>query len=509
MPQVVASRSTESHFACLREMRNFGGAAQTGGLAEDVIQDFLDDGNHELAIAIERAYARFLELQQSDADYLALDEIEQIHRSHAGLTNFYSEDAVNPYVAASAFGPWIVSLKGAVIYDCGGYGMLGLGHAPEAVLEAMNKPHVMANIMTASLSQVDFVSRLRREIGHTRTGGTPFASFLCLNSGSESMSIASRIADINTGILTSPGARYDGCKVRGLTLRGSFHGRTDRPARYSHSTSKQYEKHLASFREGSYLLTVEPNNMEALETIFSEAENEGTFIEAFFMEPVMGEGNPGLAIEPGFYARARELTREHGSMLVVDSIQAGLRAYGVLSIVDYPGFREFDEPDMESYSKALNAGQFPLSVLALSEKTAAIYRRGLYGNTMTTNPRALDVAIAVLDSFDAERRGNIRARGQELVKGLAALANEIDDAITNTQGTGLLVSCALAPRYKAYGTNSTEDYLRKNGLGVIHGGERSIRYTPVFNIGAKEVGLIIELTRDALLNGPTRPDEEK
>ena len=78
---------------------------------------------------------------------------------------------------------------------------------------------------------------------------------------------------------------------------------------------------------------------------------------------------------PGLHVLV-EWTREHGSMLVVDSIQAGLRAHGVLSIVDYPGFGEHDEPDMESYSKALNAGQFPLSVLALSGMAAANYRQG-------------------------------------------------------------------------------------------------------------------------------------
>jgi acetylornithine/succinyldiaminopimelate/putrescine aminotransferase len=485
-------------------MREFGGVALTSGLTDDVIQDFLEDNYPELAVAIERGYAGFLELKKTHADYLALDETQQIKHSHAGLTNFYAEDAVNPYVAASAAGPWIISLKGAVIYDCGGYGMLGMGHAPEIVLEAMNQPHVMANIMTASVSQMEFIECLRREIGHTRVNGTPYASFLCLNSGSEAMSIASRIADINTRVLTDPGARYEGCKVRGLTLQGSFHGRTARPARFSHSCAEQYQKYLASYRASDYLLTVEPNNVEALEAVYTQAENDGCFIEAFFMEPVMGEGNPGLPIEPDFYARARTLTREHGSMLVVDSIQAGLRAYGVLSIVDYPGFREHDEPDMESYSKALNAGQFPLSVLALSKKAATTYRQGLYGNTMTSNPRALDVAVAVLDSFDSWRRKNIRVRGEELVTGLAALADETNNGITSTQGTGLLVSCALASRYKTYGANSTEDYLRKKGLGVIHGGEHSLRFTPVFDIGAKEVDLILKLTRDALLHGPVR-----
>jgi len=484
------------------EMREYGGTALTTGLADDVIQDFIEDDYTDLVVAIERGYARFLELKESHAEYLALDEMEQINEAHGGLTNFYDEDAVNPYVAVSAAGPWVVSLKGAVVYDCGGYGMLGLGHVPDSVQDAMCQPHVMANIMTASVSQVDFIACLKKEIGHTLPNGTPYASFICLNSGSEAMSMASRIADINTRLLTDPGARHEGKEIRGLTLKGSFHGRTDRPARFSDSTFKKYEKHLASYRDREYLLTVEPNNIEALEAAFADAEKEGVFIEAFFMEPVMGEGNPGMAIEPKFYGRARELTREHGSVFVVDSIQAGLRAHGVLSIVDYPGFEGLGAPDMESYSKALNAGQFPLSVLALSENAADTYRRGLYGNTMTSNPRALDVAIAVLTSFDDERRENIRARGKELIAGLQTLTDETD-GVESTQGTGLLVSCALAPRYKAYGADSTEDYLRRHGLGVIHGGEHSLRYTPVFDITSKEVDLIVQLTKDALLNGPT------
>lgn len=503
MVHAVTSRKSDSHLACLKEMRACGGAALTSGLADAVIQDFLEDGYQDLAVAIERGYARYQELKESHAEFVALNETDQINQAHGGLTNFYAEDAVNPYVAVSAAGPWLISLKGAVIYDCGGYGMLGLGHVPEAVQEAMCQPHVMANVMTASPSQVDFIACLKREIGHTLPGGTPYASFICLNSGSEAMSIASRITDINTRTLTDPGARHAGHEIRGLTLKGSFHGRTDRPARFSHSSSKQYQKHLASYRDCDYLLTVEPNNIGALETIFTNAEDEGVFIEAFFMEPVMGEGNPGMAIEPDFYARARELTREHGTMLVIDSIQAGLRAHGVLSMVDYPGFEGLDEPDMESYSKALHAGQFPLSVLALSEEAADTYRHGLYGNTMTSNPRALDVAVAVLKSFNSERRQNIETRGKELLEGLEGLA-DITDGITSTQGTGLLVSCALAPRYKAYGANSTEDYLRRNGLGVIHGGEHSLRYTPVFDLSAKEVDLIVQLTKDALLNGPVR-----
>lgn len=501
MSQSANELKTEGLISKLYEMRGFGGPPITSGLSDQVIEEFLED-HDALAVAIERAYEIFHGARTSHPHFLALGETDQIREAQAGYTNFYDADAVNPYVAVAAAGPWIVSLKGAVIYDCGGYGMLGLGHAPHALLDAMNQPHVMANIMTASLSQLDFTKCLRNEIGHTRAGGTPFTSFLCLNSGSEATSMASRIADINTKNLTDPGARYEGCEVHGLTLKGSFHGRTDRPARFSDSTLGNYRKHLASYQDSDYLLAVPPNDIESMEAVFAQADKDGRFIEAFFMEPVMGEGNPGQAITRDFYQRARELTKDHGTLLVVDSIQAGLRAHGVLSIVDYPGFEDLGGPDMEAYSKSLNGGQFPLSVLALSETAASIYRTGLYGNTMTTNPRGLDVAMAVLKSFTPALRENIRTQGKALLDGLSKLGEELGNAITNTQGTGLLLSCELHPRYKCYGVNSTEDYLRKQGLGVIHGGERSLRYTPRFAVSGKEVDLIIQLTRDALLNGP-------
>ncbi|NNC77716.1 MAG: aminotransferase class III-fold pyridoxal phosphate-dependent enzyme, partial [Woeseiaceae bacterium] len=258
----------------------------------------------------------------------------------------------------------------------------------------------------------------------------------------------------------------------------------------------------ASFQDDGYLLTVEPNNIAELEAVFAAADEDDVFIEAFFMEPVMGEGNPGQSITPEFYMRARELTEAHGTMFMIDSIQAGLRAQGVLSITDYPGFQDLPPPDMETYSKALNAGQYPLSVLALAGRAATLYRQGVYGNTMTSNPRALDVAVAVLDEIGPDVRENIRTRGKQLLAGLAKLKDELGDAITKVQGTGLLLSCELHPRYKCYGENSTEEYLRKNGLGVIHGGKNSLRYTPSFLMTEAEADLVVALTRDALINGP-------
>ena len=237
--------------------------------------------------------------------------------------------------------------------------------------------------------------------------------------------------------MTDPGGARDGASIRTLALEGGFHGRTSRPAQVSDSTACYYRDNLASFRDHN-ALTVPANDVDALRHLYALADGEGWFIEAFYMEPVMGEGNPGKAVTREFYDAARVLSRAHGSLLVVDSIQAGLRAHGCLSIVDYPGFEDADPPDIETYSKALNAGQYPLSVVAMTPRAAAMYRRGVYGNTMTTNPRALEVAVAVLSSLTGELRANIRARGAELVAKLERVAADLGGPITAVQGTGLL-----------------------------------------------------------------------
>lgn len=490
-------------FEYLNEMRNHGGEARTTGLADEVISKFADlDPQLEEAVMV--AHESFKVLLEQEPELLAMDEGDQAAAIQEGYVNFYADDAVNPYISLAARGPWIVTLKGAVMYDVGGYGMIGAGHAPKAVLDAMNQAHVMANIMTPNLSQKYLVERLRREIGHTR-GSCPFARFLCINSGSESVTVAARLSDINAKIMTDPGGKHANQETRILSLKGSFHGRTQRPAQFSDSTRQTYSKYLASFRDNDDLITVEPNDVEQLQQVYHWADKNNVFIEAFFMEPVMGEGNPGMAITPEFYGEARRLTREHGSMLLVDSIQAGLRAQGALSIIDYPGFEEQEAPDLETYSKALNAGQYPLSVLAMTEQSADLYRKGAYGNTMTTNPRAMDVACAVLDGLTPEVRMNIRERGDEVVEKLKAMAEELGDRVTGVQGTGLLFSVGLdGSRYKAYGSDSIEEYMRFNGISVIHGGENSLRFTPHFAMTSEEVDLLVEATRQAILNGPVK-----
>lgn len=487
-----------SALGLLHELRAFAGEKRTIGLNDDVLRTFLDTDD-ALNSAIKQAYAVHQTLRTEYESLLSGPEVEAIQTLQKDLVNFYPDDCVNPYVAIAANGPWIVTSHGAVLHDSGGYGMLGFGHSPQGPIDAMSQPWVMANVMSPSFSHIRLTERLRKEVGHRR-GHCPFHQFICMNSGSESVTVAARFSDINAMHLTAPGQRHEGKQVKFLALQGAFHGRTDRPAQLSDSSLGKYKKHLYSFNTRSNLVTIPPNDVAALEEAFNAAERDGVFFEAMFLEPVMGEGNPGMATTPEFYATARRLTAESGTLLLIDSIQAGLRAHGMLSIVDYPGFENLDAPDMETYSKALNAGQYPLSVLALNEKTAGMYAKGVYGNTMTCNPRALEVACTVLDSLTPDVRANISDKGQEMVDALNALKEELPGTITFVQGTGLLLSAELdSSKYKVVGFGGVEEYCRLHGIGVIHGGTNSLRFTPHFGLTTEEIDLVISVVRKALI----------
>jgi len=146
-----------------------------------------------------------------------------------------------------------------------------------------------------------------------------------------------RIMDVDARKMTSAhddGAPHPGRESVLVSLKGSFHGRTDRPAQASDSCQPAYRKYLASFRGDRQVLhTVEPNNVNQLREVFEEVrvtlvcawgrvvrpltmpacqiDSKGLHVEAMLMEPVMGEGNPGVAITRDFYDTARELTDEY------------------------------------------------------------------------------------------------------------------------------------------------------------------------------------------------------
>ena len=482
----------------LNSIRERTGKSLSPGLPDEVIRMF-SESDPSLSRAIEESLINFDTLSSDQGiSMFEMDEDDMVREIQSDFVNFYAPETVNPYVAIAARGPWIVTSHGAVLHDNGGYGMLGMGHGPDDVINAMQQNWVMANVMTPSFSQKRLANKIREEVGQSR-GSCPFDRFICLNSGSESVAISMRIADLNSKIETGPGGSHEGKPTKLLALEQAFHGRTQRPAQISDSCRDKYEEHLATFRDKEGVMFVPSNDVNSLRGAFAEAEKEGFFIEMMAMEPVMGEGNPGQCVTREFYDEARRLTKEHGSFLLVDSIQAGFRGQGCLSIVDYEGFEDCEAPDMETWSKALSAGQYPLSVVGLSERAAQTYVVGVYGNTMTTNPRALETAIAVLGRITPELRANIRERGLEFKRKLTGLMEEYPGRVIDVQGTGLLLCAELDPdTLPVIGFGSVEEWCRRNGLGVIHGGSNALRFTPHFAITSEEIEMIVDIIRQAL-----------
>jgi acetylornithine/succinyldiaminopimelate/putrescine aminotransferase len=473
-------------------------ARAVDGLPREVVEEFLRR-DPALQSAIDAAHRAFDQLRHTHPILLTLPEDRQVASLVDGFVGFYDESATNPYVPLAGRGPWVVTTGGAVIHDSGGYGMLAFGHAPSPVIDALTASHIMANVMTANLEQQRFIAAVNNEIGHTRADCKPvYHKYACLASGSEIVGLAMRISD--TRAKTEAERRgINPSAVKIVSLHNSFHGRTDRPARASGSSRTFYTKHLASFAEADDLITVEPDSVESLVAVFDSARRNNEHIEAVLVEPVMGEGAPGRAISPEYYAAARELTAEHGAMLIVDSVQAGLRTHGCLSIVDYPGFQNVAAPDMETFAKALNGGQYPVSVLALSEIAARTYVPGTYGNTMTANPRGLAVISTMLGNMTPEVRQNIRLRGQDLKAGLQWLQRRMPHLIRGVTGTGLLLAAELNPILAPVaGPDGVGRRLRTRGIGFISGGENGLRFTPHFQITPREITLIVDTVGEVL-----------
>ena len=466
------------------------------GLDKNVVYELLEEDDL-LAQCVDEAYDSFQVLQRQYPSFFDLSDEEKIKKIQKNIVNFYSPETVNPYIPLSAKGPWVVTTGGAVVHDSGGYGMLGFGHQPESILPAVTeRKDVMANVMTPSFAQFELCDLLLKEIGHSRKKNkeASLEKFVFLNSGSEASGFALRVTDAKALNLMQ---KEPGKTRKFLTLKQSFHGRTDFSAKVSSSSLDCYKKNLASFKDLDDLLTVEINNISELKKVFLEAEKSNVYIQAVIFEPVMGEGNPGVCLSPEFYRAARVLSRKHGSSFIIDSIQAGIRATGALSVLDYPGFQGEEAPDCEVYSKALNAGQYPLSVVAMTNEFASFYKYGLYGNTMTSNPRAMSIACHVLRALTPAVRENIRARGEEFVREGLKLKAEYDWLIEDVHGTGLLFCLEINKKViDVVGENGLETLARKAGVGVIHGGQNALRFTPWFSVSSLEVTLIYNRLRE-------------
>ena len=102
-------------------------------------------------------------------------------------------------------------------------------------------------------------------------------------------------------------------------------------------------------------------------------------VAAIIIEPVLGEGGY-IVPPPGFLPRLREITRQHGILLIADEVQTGFGRTGEMFAVEHWDV----EPDILVMAKGIASG-LPLSGIIARAELLAAWPPGTHGGTYGGN----------------------------------------------------------------------------------------------------------------------------
>ena len=328
-----------------------------------------------------------------------------------------------PLALASGDGAVVTDVDGNDYVDLlGGIAVNVLGHRHPAVIEAVNR---QMNTLghTSNLYATEPGVALAEALVDLL--GAPARAFFC-NSGTEANEVAFKITRL-TG------------RTKLVAAEGAFHGRTMGSLALTGQPSKQ-----APFAPLPGDVTFVPyGDVDALRA----AVDSGT--AAVFLEPIMGEG--GVVVPPaGYLAAARDITAEHGALLVLDEVQTGVGRTGAFFAHQHDGVT----PDVVTLAKGLGGG-LPIGACLAIGATAELLTPGLHGSTFGGNPVCTAAALAVLQVLADERlieRADVL--GKTLSHGIESLAHPL---VGHVRGRGLLRGVVLtAPSAKHVETAARE-----------------------------------------------------
>ncbi|MEQ6896664.1 acetylornithine transaminase [Microbacterium sp. KR10-403] len=343
----------------------------------------------------------------------------------------------------------------------GGIAVNALGHAHPVFVDAIAaQAATLAHVSNyfATPQQLALAARLKRLAGAGEGGHVFFA-----NSGSEANETAIKLARLH--------AHKTGTRTI-VSLNGAFHGRT--MGSLSLTPKPAYQDPFRPLLPD--VAHIDPT-IEALEAGIDDT------VAALIVEPIQGEAGV-VPLPEGFLKRARELTRAHGALLIVDEVQTGVGRTG-----EWFAFqREGIVPDAMSLAKGIAAG-FPLGALVTFGDNDLFYP-GTHNSTFGGNPLATAVGSAVLAEIeDAGLLQNVTERGAQLRAAVASLP-----LVTGTRGAGLLIGITLSAPVAA----EVRDAAQRRGLIVNAPTADVIRIAPAYTIGDAEVDEFTTLFSAAL-----------
>ena len=323
-------------------------------------------------------------------------------------------------------------------------------------------------------------------------------------------------ADAHKGVLFTTGAEAieNAVKIaRAYTRRpavvafsGGFHGRSLLALTMT-ASSPAYRQNFGPFAPDVYHAPfpdeyrgwTADKAIDALEQLFSTEITPGQ-VAAVVIEPELGEGGFIPAPAP-FLHRLREITRQHGIVLVADEVQSGFGRTGKMFGYQHAAI----EPDLVVMAKSLAAG-LPLSAVVGKTDIMDAPLPGGLGGTYGGNPLSCASALAVLDVFETEGLvERAAAIGERLRAALLRLQAQVPE-IGDVRGLGAMLAIELVadPATKAPDADLAQrvvDHARIRGLLLLKCGPHKnvVRLLPPLTASTEEIASGVAMLEQSVL----------
>ncbi len=335
-------------------------------------------------------------------------------------------------------GSWLIARDGRRYLDyTSGIGVTNTGHAHPRVVEAIREQagkliHAQQNIVYHEPGL-----RLYERLAGMLAGG-PWQAFLA-NSGAEAVEAAVKLARVSTG------------RTPVIAFRYGFHGRTAQAmaltsAKHTYRSANEPIAGSVYHADFPYCYRApggphDPGDCScqweaSLELLFHQLVDPDR-VAAIFVEPVVGEGGY-IVPPPTFLPRLREISAEHGILLVVDEVQSGFGRTGRMFALQHTAV----EPDIMLVAKGIASG-LPLSGMVARRELMERWPPGTHGGTYGGNVVSCAAALATIDVIEEEGLvANAHDRGTQLLAGIRALQAR-HPIIGDARGLGLMVAVEL------------------------------------------------------------------
>jgi 4-aminobutyrate aminotransferase len=382
-----------------------------------------------------------------------------------------------PLVMERGYGAMVEDVDGNVFLDCAaGIAVNATGHAHPDVVRAISEQAGKF----LHMSGTDFYYEPQVRLGEELSAITPIAgptrSFFG-NSGTEAIEACIKLS------------RYASGRQNIIAFLGGFHGRS--MGSLSLTASKAIQRRgFGPLMPGVYHapyadcyrcpLGLDSSNCaaECLDFIDHQlfvhlvTPDE---VAAIVVEPIQGEG--GYIVAPDqFLERLRELTKQHGILLVDDEVQSGMGRSGKMFAIEHAHI----EPDMVAIAKGIASG-LPLGV-AVARADLMAWPPGAHASTFGGNPVSCAAALETIALLKRQLVANAAEVGAHLKAGLAALADK-HLLIGDVRGRGLMIGVELVKDRKTKeraieARDAVVSACFTRGLLLLGAGKNAIRFSP-------------------------------